>query len=163
MSYLKLRPSEIKGTSFGLVSGVITTLGLMAGLAEGTGSKLTVMLGVITIAFADAFSDALGMHISEETKEKSNTSIWRSTIATYVSKLSFTLTFAIPLIVLDLTPAVIVSVIYGLGLIGLISYFIAKIQNKNKIAVIAEHVIITLGVILLSHTLGDFFKGLANA
>ena len=54
------------GVSFGLTSAVITTLGLMVGLHSGTGSKLVVLEGIITIAIADAFSDALGMHISKE-------------------------------------------------------------------------------------------------
>ncbi|HID20408.1 MAG TPA: hypothetical protein EYP28_05685, partial [Methanophagales archaeon] len=54
------------GFSFGLTSAIITTLGLMVGLHSGTHSKLVVIGGVLTIAIADAFSDALGIHISEE-------------------------------------------------------------------------------------------------
>jgi len=56
------------GISFGLTSTVITTLGLMVGLHSGTGSKLVALGGVLAIAIADAVSDALGMHISEESK-----------------------------------------------------------------------------------------------
>ena len=40
------------GFSFGLTSGVITTLGLMVGLHSGTNSKLAVMGGILTIAIA---------------------------------------------------------------------------------------------------------------
>jgi len=47
------------GISFGLTSGVITTLGLMVGLQSGTQSRLAVVGGVLTIAIADALSDAL--------------------------------------------------------------------------------------------------------
>ena len=54
------------GFSFGLTSGIITTLGLMVGLHAGTHSRLAVIGGILTIAIADAFSDALGIHISEE-------------------------------------------------------------------------------------------------
>ncbi|MDI6733408.1 MAG: hypothetical protein QME51_05200, partial [Planctomycetota bacterium] len=53
------------GFSFGSTSGVITTLGLMVGLHSGTHSKFAVLGGIVTIAVADAFSDALGIHISE--------------------------------------------------------------------------------------------------
>jgi hypothetical protein len=48
------------GFSFGLTSGVITTLGLMVGLHAGTHSKSVVLGGLLTIAVADAMSDALG-------------------------------------------------------------------------------------------------------
>ncbi|MCW1309363.1 MAG: hypothetical protein QXP04_01585, partial [Candidatus Nanoarchaeia archaeon] len=73
--------STKKGFSFGLVSGIITTLGLIVGLHSGTHSKLAVLGGIMTIAVADAFSDALGVHISEESEIKHSTrEIWTSTI-----------------------------------------------------------------------------------
>ena len=61
-----MKNSLKKGYSFGLTSGIITTLGLIVGLNSSTGSKLVVIGGIITIAIADAMSDALGMHISQE-------------------------------------------------------------------------------------------------
>jgi len=61
-----MKDSMRTGISFGLTSAVITTLGLMVGLHSGTHSKIVVLAGVLTIAIADAFSDALGIHVSEE-------------------------------------------------------------------------------------------------
>ncbi len=65
-----MKLSYIKGISFGLTSGIITTLGMIVGLHAGTHSRLAVIGGVLTIAIADAFSDALGIHISEESQNK---------------------------------------------------------------------------------------------
>jgi hypothetical protein len=56
------------GFSFGLTSGIITTLGLMVGLSSGTHLKLAVIGGILTIAIADSFSDAMGIHVSEESE-----------------------------------------------------------------------------------------------
>jgi len=61
-----MKSSLKTGLSFGLTSAIITTLGLMVGLHSGTHSRLAVIGGVLTIAIADAFSDAMGIHISEE-------------------------------------------------------------------------------------------------
>jgi len=55
-----MKDSLRTGISFGLTSAVITTLGLMVGLHSGTHSKIVVLAGILTIAIADAFSDALG-------------------------------------------------------------------------------------------------------
>ena len=63
-----MKDSLRTGISFGLTSGIITTLGLMVGLHSGTHSRVIVIGGILTIAIADAFSDALGIHISEESK-----------------------------------------------------------------------------------------------
>ena len=72
------------GFSFGLTSGIITTLGLIVGLNSGTGSKLVVLGGILTIAIADAFSDALGIHISEESENKHNNWMNESRRITYI-------------------------------------------------------------------------------
>ncbi len=85
------------GISFGLTSGIITTLGLIVGLHSGTHSRLIVIGGILIIAIADAFSDALGIHISEESENKHDTKeIWESTIFTFLSKFVFALTFIAP-------------------------------------------------------------------
>ena len=75
------------GLCFGLTSGVITTLGLMVDLHSFSGSKLVIIGGIFTIAIADAFSDALGLHVSEEAEDiHSDREIWESTISTFFSK-----------------------------------------------------------------------------
>ena len=48
-----------KGIGFGLTSGIITTIGTMVGLAEGTGLKIAVVGGILTVAVADAFVSAV--------------------------------------------------------------------------------------------------------
>jgi len=53
------------GLSFGLTSAIITTLSLIVGLIPGTESKIVVIGGILTIVIADAFSDALGINLSE--------------------------------------------------------------------------------------------------
>ncbi len=154
-----MKHSLIVGFSFGLTSGIITTLGLMVGLHSGTHSKLVVIGGVLTIAIADAFSDALGIHISEESENKHTaTEIWESTIATFLSKFVFALTFIVPLLLLQLTTAIIVSVVWGLSLLGLFSFYIAKVQGVKPWKVVIEHLVIAVVVIILTHYAGDWIS-----
>ncbi len=47
------------GVFFGATSGVITTVGLIAGLYAGTESVVAVLGGILVIAVAHAMSDAL--------------------------------------------------------------------------------------------------------
>jgi len=140
------------GVSFGLTSGIITTLGLMVGLHSGTHSKLVIVGGILTIAIADAFSDALGIHISEESENKHTTrEIWESTISTFVTKFVFAMTFVIPILLLPLTTAIVVSVVWGLSILGIFSYYIARGQKA-----IMEHLVIALVVIVITHYVGDW-------
>jgi len=145
------------GFSFGLTSGIITTLGLMVGLNSGTHSKLVVIGGILTIAIADAFSDALGIHVSEESESKHSTrEIWESTVSTFLFKFVFALTFIIPILVVQLSTAIFVSVVWGLTLLGFLSFYLAKDEKVKSWKVITEHLVIAMVVIVLTHYVGDW-------
>lgn len=152
-----MKDSLRTGISFGLTSAVITTLGLMVGMHSGTGSKLVVLGGVFTIAIADAFSDALGIHVSEETENVHTTrQIWGATIATFTAKFIFALTFIVPVLLLPLFKATIVNLVWGFSVLAVLSYFIAKAQGGRPWKVIGEHVLIAIFVIAITHWVGRF-------
>ena len=144
------------GLSFGLTSAVITTLGLMVGLHSGTHSKIVVLGGILTIAIADAFSDALGIHVSEES-ENAHTAkqIWGATVATFLAKLLFALTFAVPVLFLSLRVAIVVSLVWGLTTLTVLSYAIARSQGKRPWKIVGEHLMIAVVVISITHYVGD--------
>ncbi len=138
-----MRHSIESGLSFGLTSGVITTLGLMAGLYSGTNSRTAVLGAVIMVAFADGLSDALGMHVSEEAENKhSQRTVWEATFSTFFFKSLVTLTFAVPVVLFDLRFAVIISMFWGTLLLSLFSLYLAGIQKMNKVRVFCEHICI---------------------
>lgn len=145
------------GISFGLTSAVITTLGLMVGLNSGTRSKAVVIGGILTIAIADAFSDALGIHVSEESEQVHSTKeIWKSTIYTFASKFFFALTFLVPVLLFQLSTAVIISITWGLSLLFVLSYGMGKKEGKNPWKVVAEHLLIAVVVIILTNFIGSW-------
>ncbi len=97
-----------KGFSFGLTSGIITTLGLIIGLHSSTNSDVVVISGILVIAIADSMSDALGIHISQEFEgNNSEKEVWESTIATFLSKFIFALKFIVPILIFELFTALI--------------------------------------------------------
>ncbi len=147
------------GFSFGLTSAIITTLGLMVGLHSGTHSKLAVIGGILIIAVADAFSDALGIHVSEESENKHTAKqIWMSTVSTFITKFVFALTFVIPVLLFDLYIAVIISVIWGFSILGIFSFKLAREQKAQTWKVILEHLSIASSVICITHYLGNWIS-----
>ena len=145
------------GLSFGLTSGVITTLGLLVGLDAGTHSQPIVLGGILTIAIADSLSDAMGIHLAEESKNNVLTShIWESTIATFLAKLSIALTFAVPVLLVSLRTAILVSILWGLLLLTMLSVLLARSQRVAPWKVISEHLLIALCVVALSYFVGDW-------
>jgi len=147
------------GLFFGATSGVITTLGLMVGLEAGTQSLAAVFGGVVVIAVSDAMSDAMGIHLSEEADpESTRAHIWAATLWTFIAKFVVSISFSLPLLWMPLKPAVIVGVAWGLIIITVMSYFLARLQQAPVWRAIGEHLAIALVVIAVSHYVGIFTR-----
>jgi VIT1/CCC1 family predicted Fe2+/Mn2+ transporter len=133
----------------------------MIGLDASTHSRIAVIGGILTIAIADALSDALGIHVSEESERKhTNREVWEATISTFLSKFVFSASFIIYVLFLDMSIAIQASIVWGLFLISILSYIISEGENSFK--VILEHVTITLAVIIISHYLGSYIGSIFN-
>jgi VIT1/CCC1 family predicted Fe2+/Mn2+ transporter len=157
----QMKDSVRTGITFGLTSAAITTLGLMVGLHSGTQSRIAVLGGILTIAIADAFSDALGIHVSEESENvHTNSQIWVATGATFFAKLLFALTFAVPVLILPLLTAVWASIVWGMSILVILSYSMAKSQGESPWKIIGEHILIALVVIAVSQWVGSWVSTL---
>jgi VIT1/CCC1 family predicted Fe2+/Mn2+ transporter len=151
-----MRQAIKTGVSFGLTSGTITTLGLMIGLYSSTNSRLVVLGGIITIAIADALSDALGMHLSEESRKDTNSKkIWAATVSTFFTKFLYALTFIIPFLFFELATAIKIGVVYGLIVLTLLSDYLAKRKRENRKKAIFEHLGIAILVIVITYFVGE--------
>ena len=144
------------GISFGITSAVITTVGLMVGLYAGTNSKTIVLSGILIIAIADAFSDALGIHLAEESNGHTHKEVWLSTLFTFLSKFIFTLSFVVPLLLFPIQTAIVVSIIWGFFLLGALSFAIAKDKGECPFKIISEHIIIAASVITATFYIGKW-------
>ena len=145
------------GVSFGLTSATITTLGLMIGLYSSTNSKSVVFGGILLIALADAFSDSLGVHVAEESKNTvSHNEVWVLTIFTFLSKFFFALTYAIPFIFFDVKTSIIIDIFWGYFLLGYLSFIIAREGKSSPVKIIFEHLSIATIVIVATYFVGGW-------
>lgn len=157
-----MKASYRTGLSFGLTSGVITTLGLLVGLHAGTHSRAAVLGGILTIAVADALSDALGIHMTEEARRQNTGNVWEATAATFAVKFVSAASFAAPVLWLPLDQAVAVSVVWGGGLLGLFSWGMARAQRLSPWRIVGEHLAIALAVIVFTYGLGRWIDAVVR-
>lgn len=159
-----MKASWKTGLSFGLTSGVITTLGLMVGLHAGTHSRAIVIGGILTIAIADAMSDALGIHVSEESNNSGPARhVWEATLATFTAKFVIAMSFVVPVVLRPLSQAIMISVVWGMFLLAALSFFVARAQAIPPWKVIGEHLFIALCVVAITHAVGDWAQGFLEA
>jgi hypothetical protein len=152
-----MRQETKLGLSFGTTSGVITTMGLIVGVDAASPSMSAILGAIITIAIADAFSDALGMHVSQESiVANSANKVWKSTMTTFLAKFFVALSFALPLLVFEINTAVIVDIVWGLALLASMSYYLARVRKERSLYVVGEHLAIAIAVIILTRAVGSY-------
>jgi VIT1/CCC1 family predicted Fe2+/Mn2+ transporter len=148
-----------KGLSFGLTSGVITTLGMIVGVNASTSSRLAVIAAIVAIAIADAFSDSVAMHVSEESEGiHTKKDIWEATLTTFLTKFILALTFVIPIWFLALDIAVVVDIVWGLSIMTTFNILLAQSQEENVPRVVSEHLVIAIIVVVITYIVGSFLS-----
>lgn len=152
-----MKRAVLSGMGFGLTSGVITTIGLMVGLFSAIQSKMVIIGGIVSVAIANSSSDALGMHISKEAENMhSKKQKLSATASTLLSELILTLSFIIPILLFDLKTAIIISIVYGMLVLTILSFNIANKNKENPLSVIFEHLILAIAIVIITYYVGKF-------
>jgi vacuolar iron transporter family protein len=69
----------------------------------------------------------------------------------------------IPVVTRPLDQAIVISVIWGLLLLAVLSFFVARAQAIPPWKVIGEHLLIALCVVVITYAVGDWVQGLVEA
>jgi vacuolar iron transporter family protein len=146
---------KINKFSIGATSAIVTSMGLIAGLLHGENARTSTIAGLLVIAIADNISDSLGIHIYKESEGASRQEILSSTFGNFTMRLALALTFVMIVLLLPSYIAIIISSIWGLFLLTILSYLIAKAKNASPVREIILHLAIALMVIAGSKYLGE--------
>ncbi len=144
--------------SFGSTSAIITNLALMAGLHSQPNARVSIIGGILVIALADNISDSFGIHIYQESEKIATREIWASTFINFLSRIIVSLSFIALILLLPLNNAICASILWGLLLLALVSYMVAKEENSNPASSILTHLLIAIAVIFASNLVGDFLN-----
>jgi VIT1/CCC1 family predicted Fe2+/Mn2+ transporter len=150
-----VRPAQTR-FSFGATSAIITNLGIITGLDTLAHPKLSIIGALLVIALADNLSDSFGIHIYQESEHIAKKEVWLSTLTNFLTRLFVSSTFIILIIVLPIRLAAVCSVIWGLFVLTVMTYTIAKQQKINPFSAIFVHLTIAVVVVVASNFIGAF-------
>ena len=142
--------------SFGITSGILTTVGVLVGMQAATASTLAVIASIATIAVADSFSDAFGMYISKvgERGSTKNEAL-RYALGTFIGKFIFPLTFIVPLTILPLVVGIWVDITWGGVALALLSAEQAIVIQESVVGTIARNIGLAAIIIIFSTVVGN--------
>ena len=145
--------------SFGATSAIITNLALITSLDTMAHAKLSIIGSIAVIALADNISDSFGIHIYQESEGIDKKEIWFSTLDNFFARVFVSLTFVLLVVALPMGLAVVSSVVWGMALLAVISFTIARSRGVDPFSAIAEHVGIAVVVITAGHFVGRWIIG----
>ena len=155
MEGAKPRLGETK-FSFGATSAIITNLALICGLDTVSNAKRAIVGGILVIALADNFSDSMGIHVFQESEGLGDKEVWFSTATNFFTRVVVSLSFILLILALPLRMAVPCAVIWGLSLLAVMSYAIARDRGVDPRREMLIHVCMAVFVITTSHFVGNF-------
>lgn len=142
--------------SFGATCAIITNLALITGLDSAPNARMDIIAGLLIIALADNLSDALGIHIHQETEFARASEVWFSTFTNFSARLLISAVFIVFVAFMPLRTAVVCSVVYGFAVLTIISAIVAREKGRKIHVLIFEHVAIAVFVVVASHKLGHW-------
>ena len=145
--------------SFGATAAIITNLGLISALESGPGMRLAVVGSILVVALADNIADSTAIHVFQESECLTTREVWASTISNFLTRFLVSLTFCFIVIFMPIKCAVPVALVWGLFLLSAMSFMIARNRKVNPYYAVLEHLVIAVGVIILSRYLGRFIRG----
>ncbi len=141
--------------TFGITSGILTTVGVLVGVNAATASKLSVIAAIVAIAVADSLSDAFGMYMSKVSERGGGRKVaFRYAMGTLAGKFFFPLTFIIPIAFSPLETAVWINLSWGGLVLILLSVEQALVAQESVLRQIARNVGLVIFIIAVSTLAG---------
>ncbi|HVO47672.1 MAG TPA: hypothetical protein VMT29_15205 [Steroidobacteraceae bacterium] len=112
--------------SFETAAAIVTSMALVTGLSAIKPSRSIVIAALLIAALADNLSDALSIHIYQESERLERREAFIGTTADPAARLLGCLTFAALVAVLPSPLAVTASIICGTLLLMLLTYLLAR-------------------------------------
>lgn len=147
-----------QGLFFGFNSGIITSLGVLAGLSGVVNSPKIIIVTLISLALSDGLSEAYSLYFSIKSKKETNddTKAIKALKGVVLSKVAVTLSFLVPLLFvkdLKIYKNMSFPLIWGAILLLFIDFNLIKDNDEQ----IQKYLIPQIGIILFLILFGKIF------
>jgi len=146
---------KLENYILGSSAAIITNVGLIVGLGSAWANKGPIIGGLLTFALADNISDSLGIQLYKESEGFGKRLSTLATALNFLSRLLVSFSFIAVVLIFPTSRAIIVSIVWALLLLTIVSYLVTRINHENSIKEILKHVLIAIIVIVVSRYVGD--------
>ena len=138
------------GNTFGIVSGIITSLGLLLGLYGAKVNVTIIIAGLLSIAISDSISDALGIYYASNNINDVNP--YQESFYALIFKCLIPLLMIIPIKLFEIKKGIYLNIILGLIIIFYVSFVVFKSYNKaisnTVVCIVSIYITFKLGSLI---------------
>jgi hypothetical protein len=145
---------RLPAVSFGTVSGVVTSIGLIVGFGAAGISKSTIVSGLLIIGLADNLTDALSIHVYQESEKLEEHAAFKATLSNFGTRLLISLSFVMLVLTFSSATAVFGSLAWGIALLTGLTWFVARSRGANVTTEVLKHLTVAAVVIAVSRVIG---------
>jgi hypothetical protein len=131
-------------------------MALITGLnAAGTAKSILISALLIT-ALADNLTDSLSIHIYQESERLDEREAFIGTLSNFTTRLLGSLSFILLVVVFPPKVVVLGSIVWGMLLLGVLSYLLARDRNVGIISEVIKHLVVAAAVLIMSKAIAYF-------
>lgn len=140
--------------SFGAVSAIVTSVGLIVGFGAAEISKPTIVAGLLIVGLADNLTDALSIHVYQESEKLEERAAFRATLGNFATRLFVSLSFVMLVIGFSSVSAIVASLTWGFLLLMGLTWLVARSRQASVLSETLKHLAVAAVVIAVSRITG---------
>ncbi len=144
--------------SFGAVSAIVTSIGLIIGFGAAGITKPTIIAGLLVVGLADNLTDSLSIHIYQESEWLEQRTAFRATLGNFATRLIISLSFILLILAFSSVNAVLASLAWGIVLLASLTWLVARNRKANVTAELFKHLTVAAVVIAASYATGTLIN-----
>jgi len=140
--------------SYGGTAAVVTSTALISGLSAADTARPIIVSALLIAAFADNLTDALSVHVFQESEQHDPKDAFTGTVTNFLARLLLCITFVPLVALLPLEHVVEGAVVWGALLLAVLTHLVARERKIDPVPEVVKHLLVASAVIVASMLIG---------
>ena len=146
--------------SYGGTAAIVTSTALIIGLIAANATKPVIISALLIAALADNLTDALSIHIYQESEQLDKKEALTGTITNFFTRLLFGVSFVLLVALVPLPHVAKAAFIWGILLLAVLTYLVAGERKVKPLPEILKHLAVAFAVVTVSRMIGHWIAPL---
>lgn len=148
--------------SYGGTAAVVTSTALISGLSAADATKPVIVSALLIAALADNLTDALSIHIFQESERLDEKDAFSGTITNFFTRLLLCISFVFLVALFPFEHMAKVGMVWGTLLLATLTYLVARERKVKPLPEVIKHMLVAAVVITVSMMIGHWIGAVFN-